>query len=179
MSDDRNAMAWAKARATGPLRIPTGAAAPAGMTRLVGPDPGTVWAVPVLLESAGPRVITELGLSAPAVDKPTVAAQVLACCLRCCWPSPTDALWPGTAVSQEQVVSVFGQINRGRSADYLPRAVVPALRQLAWTGWLIYRRAPGIVRLGPRVVQWSDIDVNGLRDLWRMMPAPASVEPRP
>lgn len=176
MNEDETAIAWARARAAGALRLPTSEAAPKGMLRLVGSDPGIAWAVPAPPETAGPRVPTELGLHTAGFERPTESAQVLACAIRCCWPSPQDALWPGTAATAAQVTSVFAQINRGKHPDYLPRAVLPALRRLDWSGWLLYRSETGLVRLGPRVACWSDIDVNGLRDLWRMMPAPASGE---
>lgn len=172
MNGEDTATAWALARAGGALRLAASEPAPPGMRRLVGPDPGQVWAVPEVTESAGPRVVTDLGLPLSALERPTESAQVLACALRCCWPSPQDAIWPGRAVSVDEVISMYHQVNRGRSADYARRAVLPALRRLEWTGWLQHRNGAGPVRLGPRVSAWNDFDINTLRDLWRTMPTP-------
>ncbi|MEU6246048.1 hypothetical protein [Glycomyces sp. NPDC047010] len=172
MNGEDTAAAWARARATGDLRLAPTDAAPPGMRRLVGPDPGPVWALPELPEGASPRTVTDLGLPLSTLERPTESAQVLACALRCCWPSPQEPIWPGRPARLDDVISMYLQVNRGKTADYARRAVLPALRRLDWTAWLQYRSGAELVRLGPQVGAWNDFDLNTLRDLWRMMPVP-------
>jgi hypothetical protein len=170
MSDLEQAMAWARTRAAGPLRVPPSTPSGVGMRRLVETEAGAVWLLPVLPEGAGPTVLEELGLSATAVEQPNDTARALAACLRCCWSDPNGSPWPGVVASWEQVTSVFRGITDNRDERYSNIALVAGVRRLAGAGWLRWSETTREVQLGPRVAGWRDPELSTLRELWRLIP---------
>jgi hypothetical protein len=172
VKESERALWWARIRASGPRKVaPSGAAVP-GMARLVEPGAEAVWVVPVLPEGARPSVLAELGLPELMVEQPNDTARVLAACLRCCWTDPAGPLWPASSAPYARVASVFAQVNE-RDPAALHRALLAGVRRLAGAGWLLFDEAEQTVRLGPRVAGWESTDFSVLRELWRLMPAPA------
>lgn len=171
MSPDATALAWARARAGGPYRVPTGSPPVPGTERLVEPGGELVWLVPRVPDSADARVLKELNLAAVSVDQPNDTSRMLAACLRCCWQEPTDPPWPGVPAAASTVITLFRELTAGREREAQHRAAVAALSRLEGGGWLL-AAGDGTLRLGPRVVLWSAADLTVLRQLWRTMPAP-------
>ncbi|HST83895.1 MAG TPA: hypothetical protein VLL08_19330 [Kineosporiaceae bacterium] len=171
MNDVDQAIAWARARAAGPQRVPPSTPSGVGMRRLVETEAGATWLLPMLPEGAGPTVLEELGLSATAVEQPNDTARVLAACLRCCWSEPNGSPWPGVVASWEQVTSVFRGITDNRDERYSNIALVAGVRRLAGAGWLRWSEATREVQLGPRVALWRDPELSTLRELWRLIPS--------
>lgn len=179
MSDpDESALAWARARAGGPLRVPAGTppgpSAPAGMLRLAEPSGDGTWLVPQVPETADARVLAEMGLPGPLLEQPNDTARLLAAVLRCCWEDPLAPIWPGVTVRSAPVLAVFGELTGPRDEMAHRRSAVAALRRLDQAGWLLWDEAADTIRLGPRVALWSGSDLTTLRQLWRSMPGPAS-----
>lgn len=170
MGPDLTALAWAKARAGGPYRVPAGSAHVPGTDRLVEPGGELVWLVPQVPDSADSRVLKELTLSSVAVEQPNDTARMLAACLRCCWPDPSDPPWPGVPVTLATAVELFRLLTTGRDAEAQHRAAVAAVNRLEGGGWLL--ESGQTLRLGPRVGLWSAADLTVLRQLWRSMPQP-------
>ena len=148
---DATAVAWARARAAGPLRIPAGTPAPEGMLRLA-----------------------ELGLASPLLEQPNDTARLLAAALRCCWADPLAPIWPGVTVASAPVLAVFGELTGPRHEMAHRRSAVAGLRRLDQAGWLIWDETADTIRLGPRVALWSTSDLTTLRQLWRATPGPAA-----
>jgi hypothetical protein len=169
---DATALAWARARAVGPLRVPAGTPAPAGMLRL--PEANTSFLVPQMPETADARVLAELGLAGPLLEQPNDTARLLAAVLRCCWEDPLAPIWPGVTVPSAPVLAVFGEVTGPRDEMAHRRSAVAALRRLDQAGWLRWDETADTIRLGPRVALWSGSDLTTLRQLWRSMPGPAS-----
>lgn len=166
MTEQPQALWWAKARSAGPLPVALGTAVPTGMLRLTEPDAATAWLLPVLPDGATPSVLDELGLPGPAVEHPNDTARVLAACVRCCWLDQAGPLWPSSAASLDEVATVFGATT-GREPMALNRALLGAIRRLAGAGWLLWDEANRWVRLGPRVATWSPAELSTLRELCR------------
>jgi hypothetical protein len=172
---DDTALAWARARAGGPLRVPAGTPAPAGMLRLPEPSGDGAWLVPQVPETADTRVLAELGLAGPLLEQPNDTARLLAAVLRCCWEDPLAAIWPGTSAGSAAVLAVFGELTGPRDEMAHRRSAVAALRRLDQAGWLLWDETGDTIRLGPRVALWSGSELTTLRQLWRSMPEPASL----
>ena len=189
MSLDEAALAWARARAGGPYQVPAGSTAIPGTERLVEPvgmqlplqdaagdgrqqQSVLVWLVPQLPDSADARVLKELNLTGVPVDQPNDTARLLAACLRCCWPDPTDPPWPGVPAPRSAAITLFRELTAGREADAQHRAAVAAVSRLAASGWLLTDEGRQTLRLGPRVALWSQADLTVLRQLWHALPAP-------
>jgi hypothetical protein len=171
---DAAALAWARARAAGPLRIPAGTPAPAGMLRLAEPSGDGGWLVPQVPEAADARVLAELGLASPLLEQPNDTARLLAAALRCCWTDPLAPIWPGASVPAAPVLGVFGELTGPRDELAHRRSAVAGLRRLDQAGWLIWDETADIIRLGPRVALWSTSDLTTLRQLWRAIPGPTA-----
>jgi hypothetical protein len=171
VSLDAAALAWARARAGGPYRVPAGSPPVVGTERLVEPGGDLVWLVPQVPDGADTRVLKELNLAGVAVDQPNDTARMLAACLRCCWPDPTDPPWPGVPVAPSTVVALFRQLTPGRDPEAQHRAAVAAASRLEGGGWVL-TDGGGTLRLGPRVGLWSAADLTVLRQLWHAMPCP-------
>jgi hypothetical protein len=174
MTADATALAWARARAGGPLRVPAGTPAPEGMLRLPEPSGDGAWLVPQVPESADTRVLAEMGLAGPLLEQPNDTARLLAAALRCCWEDPLAPIWPGVTVASAPVLGVFGEVTGPRDELAHRRSAVAGLRRLDQAGWLIWDETADTIRLGPRVALWSASDLSTLRQLWRSMPGPAS-----
>jgi hypothetical protein len=171
---DSTALAWARARAGGPLRVPVGTPAPAGMLRLPEPSGDGAWLVPQVPETADTRVLAELGLAGPLLEQPNDTARMLAAVLRCCWEDPLAPIWPGASAGSAAVLAVFGELTGPRDEMAHRRSAVAALRRLDQAGWLLWDETGDTIRLGPRVALWSGSELTTLRQLWRSMPGPAS-----
>ena len=171
---DATALAWARARARGPLPVPPGTTAPECLVRLPEPDGATVWLLAVPPEQAGGGALAELGLAGPAVEQPNDTARLLAAVLRCCWGDPTGAVWPGVTAPWSAVTSVFRHYAPDRDEGAFVRAAVAAVRRLHGAGWVRWDDRARQVRLGPRVASWSAADLTVLRELYRQLPAPAA-----
>src|SRR5580704_13600674 len=152
---DSTALAWARARAGGPLRVPVGTPAPAGMLRLPEPSGDGAWLVPQVPETADTRVLAELGLAGPLLEQPNDTARMLAAVLRCCWEDPLAPTWPGTTAGSAAVLAVFGELTGPRDEMAHRRSAVAALRRLDQAGWLLWDETGDTIRLGPRVALWS------------------------
>ncbi|MFN8077674.1 MAG: hypothetical protein U0Q15_19950 [Kineosporiaceae bacterium] len=176
MNAQETALWWARLRSGGPQQVAPGVPSPGaagGVRRLVEPDGGAIWLVPVVPETSGPAVLAELGLPALTAEQPNDTARVLAAVLRCCWPDPAAALWPGVPASFAAVASVLrGMVDRDPAAFH--RACVGAIRRLDVARWVLWDESARVVRLGPRVAQWTPADLTVLRQLYRAMPAPAA-----
>ncbi len=171
---DGTALAWARARAGGPLRVPAGTPAPDSMLRLPEPSGDAGWLVPQVPEAADARVLAELGLACPLLEQPNDTARLLAAALRCCWEDPLAPIWPGVTVPAAPVLTVFGELTGPRDELAHRRSAVAGLRRLDQADWLIWDETADTIRLGPRVALWSTSDLSTLRQLWRSMPGPAS-----
>jgi hypothetical protein len=171
---DPTALAWARARASGPLRVPAGTPAPDGMQRLPEPAGDAAWLVPQVTEAADTRVLAELGLAGPLLEQPNDTARLLAAALRCCWDDPLNPIWPGAAVASDPVLAVFGELTGPRDELAHRRSAVAGLRRLDQAGWLIWDETADTIRLGPRVALWSTSDLTTLRQLWRAIPGPTA-----
>ena len=166
------ALAWARARAAGPLRVPAGTPAPPGLLRLPEPSGEGAWLVPQVPETADTRVLAELGLAGPLLEQPNDTARLLAAVLRCCWADPLAPIWPGIPAGSAAVLAVFGELTGPRDEMAHRRSAIGALRRLDQAGWLLWDEEAGTIRLGPRVGLWSASDLTTLRQLWRSMPGP-------
>ncbi|MGA2828891.1 MAG: hypothetical protein ABSF03_22575 [Streptosporangiaceae bacterium] len=177
------ALTWARARSAGPLRVPAGTPAPAGMIKLPdagGAEPGgpgpaspaSAWLVPRVPETADARVLAEMGLPGPLLEQPNDTARMLAAVLRCCWEDPLAPVWPGVSAGSGPVLAVFREVTGPRDDAAHRRAAVAALRRLDQAGWARWDEPAGTVRLGPRVALWSSGDLATLRQLWRSIQAP-------
>ena len=167
---DDTALAWARARAGGPLRVPPGTPAPPGMLRLPEPSGDGAWLVPQVPETADARVLAELGLTGPLLEQPNETARVLAAALRCCWEDPLAPIWPGVSAGYAAVLATFGELTGPRDEMVHRRFAVAALRRLDQAGWLLWDEAADTIRLRPRVALWSASAQTPLRQLWRSMP---------
>lgn len=171
------ALTWARARSAGPLAVPAGTPAPAGMIKLTdaggaGPGgPGVAWLVPRVPETADARVLAEMGLPGPLLEQPNDTARMLAAVLRCCWEDPLAPVWPGVSAGSGHVLAVFREVTGPRDDAAHRRAAVAALRRLDQAGWARWDEPAGTVRLGPRVALWSSGDLATLRQLWRSIQA--------
>lgn len=170
MTAGDTALAWARARSAGPLPVPAGTPAPAGMIKLTGP--GGSWLVPQVPEAADARVLAEMGLPGPLLEQPNDTARMLAAVLRCCWEDPLTPVWPGVSAGSGPVLAVFGAVTGPRDEAAHRRAAVAALRRLDQAGWVRWDEPAGTVRLGPRVALWGSGDLTTLRQLWRSIQPP-------
>lgn|GEM_PF-1296518 len=170
------ALAWARARSSGPLRVSPGTPArrlPAGMLKLTEPgDAGVSWLVPQVPTDADARVLAEIGLPGPLLEQPNDTARMLAAVLRCCWADPLGPVWPGVRAGSGTLLAVFGEVTGPRDDAAHRRSAVAALRRLDQAAWVRWDEPAGTVRLGPRAALWSGGDLTMLRQLWRSIPAP-------
>lgn len=107
-----------------------------------------------------------------------VRLVTLACCIRHCWPDPSQPLYPGQPAAQEDVIASLAPLQDaltpregvaalGQSAHFLT-----ALRFLRACGHLSADVGDGMIRLGPMVALWSERDVAELRSGYDVLPAP-------
>ena len=176
---DGTALAWARARSAGPLRVPAGSAAPDGMIKLAEPGGAAAWLVPQVPETADARVLAEMGLPGPLLEQPNDTARMLAAVLRCCWEDPLGPVWPGVPAGSGTVLAVFREVTGPRDEAAHRRSAVAALRRLDQAAWVCWAEAASTVRLGPRAALWSRSDLTTLRQLWRSIQVRDPAEPRP
>lgn len=107
-----------------------------------------------------------------------VRLVTLACCIRHCWPDPSQPLYPGQPAAQEDVIASLtplqdtlvpadGGVALGQTGHFLK-----ALRFLRACGHLSADIGDGVIRLGPMVALWSERDVAELRSGYDVLPAP-------
>ncbi|MEV6400203.1 hypothetical protein AB0M39_36375 [Streptomyces sp. NPDC051907] len=107
-----------------------------------------------------------------------VRLVTLACCIRHCWPDPSQPLYPGQPAAQEDVIAALtplqdtlaphdGAAMLGQTGHFLT-----ALRFLRACGHLSPDIGDGMIRLGPMVALWSERDVAELRSGYDILPAP-------
>ncbi|MDX3231840.1 hypothetical protein [Streptomyces sp. ME19-01-6] len=108
----------------------------------------------------------------------TVRLLTLACCIRHCWPDPSQPLYPGQPAAQQDVLAALtplqdtlaprdGAAVLGQTGHFLT-----ALRFLRACGHLAADVGDGMIRLGPMVALWSERDVAELRNGYDILPAP-------
>lgn len=167
------ALIWAKIRSGGPLQAAVGSPMPTSVRRLVTPSGEAVWLLPNDLAS-GHDILAEHGLSRRSSDTPNESARVLACCLRCCWPSSQTSLWPGVPAPIDAVASVYARLKDIDDLTVARSRMTAALRQLVTGFWVLMDNEGDSVRLGPFVGTWGDGQVARLRRICDNMPAPTS-----
>lgn len=166
MTADR--AAHARARAQGPLRLGPGAPAPAGMTRLSGPDSSGV-ALPVWPDGVTPSLLEEHQVPPMPVERAGETRRVLAAVLKCCWADQSADPWPGEPAPLERVLDTYRALI-GRTDDLMRNWAIGALRRLHDSAWVVL--AGGIVSLGPRCALWPVESHAVLKDLVRRIPEP-------
>ncbi|GAA4506518.1 MULTISPECIES: helix-turn-helix domain-containing protein [Nonomuraea] len=160
--------AHARARAQGPLRLGPGAPAPAGMTRLSGPDSSGV-ALPVWPDGVTPSLLEEHQVPPMPVERAGETRRVLAAVLKCCWADQSADPWPGEPAPLERVLDTYRALI-GRTDDLMRNWAIGALRRLHDSAWVVV--AGGIVSLGPRCALWPVESHAVLKDLVRRIPEP-------
>lgn len=172
MSSTEAALWWARARAEGPLRVPSATRIPAGMLRLVERDSEHCWLLHRPPDDVTPAVLRELRMQVLPVEFPNETSRVLAAALRCCWPDVQTGPWPGQSATTREVLDVVDQLIPGRGEEVLHRLGTGALRRLHTSRWLDIDAEAQRVCLGPRVATWPEQDLPALRELRRELPLP-------
>ena len=173
---DEAALWAARARAQGPLTMPSGVAAPGGFRRLLDPGAAEAHWLPIGPDEVTPAALRDLRLALPAPDHRHEASRVLAVCLRCCWTDLASEPWPGRETTVAAVLAVLTELLPTRLPQTHHRFAAEAFRQLADSGWLRWEERAGTVRLGPRVAGWPQPDLETLRELCRALPSPPHPE---
>lgn len=107
-----------------------------------------------------------------------VRLVTLACCIRHCWPDPSQPLYPGQPAEQGHVIASLtplqdtlvpreGVAVLGQTSHFLT-----AVRFLRACDYLSADTGDGMIRLGPMVALWSERDVAELRGGYNVLPAP-------
>ncbi|MEJ8673052.1 hypothetical protein WKI71_45580 [Streptomyces sp. MS1.AVA.1] len=107
-----------------------------------------------------------------------VRLVTLACCIRHCWPDPSQPLYPGQPAAQEDVIAALAPLQDtlaprdgaavlGQTGHFLK-----ALRFLRACGHLAADIGDGMIRLGPMIALWSERDVAELRSGYDVLPVP-------
>ncbi len=165
-----SAMWWARLRTAGPSTVQPGTEISAPVLRLA-TDREHTWILPDWPDQLRPGVAHDGEAPPLPLERPLETAQVLAACLRCCWPDPNSPLWPGVSAAPLAVISVLSaSTHRDDAAAQL--ALSRARGQLTRSHWLRWDNPQGSIQLGPRVAQWSTAELSTLRELWRNLPAP-------
>ncbi|RLV10070.1 hypothetical protein CTZ27_02185 [Streptomyces griseocarneus] len=172
MTSTEAALWWARARAEGPLRMPSATRTPAGMLRLVERDGERCWLLPRPPDDVTPAVLRELQMQLLPVEFPNETSRVLAAALRCCWDDVQTSPWPGQPSTTREVLDVVDQLIPGRGEEVLHRLGMGALRRLRASRWLDVGEEAQRVCLGPRVAAWPEQDLPALRELRRELPLP-------
>lgn len=101
----------------------------------------------------------------------------LACCIRHCWPDPSQPLYPGQPAAQEDIIASLAPLQdtlvprEGVAALGQTSHFLTALRFLRACDYLSADVGDGMVRLGPMVALWSERDVAELRSGYDVLPA--------
>ncbi|WP_250907233.1 hypothetical protein [Nonomuraea sp. NEAU-A123] len=162
------AVAHARARSGGPLRLGAGVAAPPGMLRLTRPD-STGQALPVWPDSATPSLLDEYQVSPVPVERAGETRRVLAATLKCCWSDLSVDPWPGTPAPAELILDTYRALI-GRTDDLMRNWAIGALRRLHDSAWIVM--SDGVVSLGPRCALWPVESHAQLKELIRRIPVP-------
>lgn len=109
-------------------------------------------------------------------DASPTALLILAACIRCCWPDPSESLYPGCAATEDEVLDALERFTNSAgsgeaSQNAVRRVRKGAIRQLRGYGLLAPESDDGTVRLGPEIATWSDPDVSQLRSRYDDLPA--------
>ncbi|MFI6923070.1 hypothetical protein ACIBIZ_24215 [Nonomuraea spiralis] len=166
------ALAHARARSGGPLRLGAGAPAPAGMTRLTRPD-STGQALPVWPDGVTPSLLEEYQVAAVPVERAGETRRVLAATLKCCWRDLSVDPWPGDPAPVELVLDTYRALI-GRTDDLMRNWARGALRRLHDSAWIVLD--DGVVTLGPRCALWPVESHAQLQELVRRLPEPERPE---
>jgi hypothetical protein len=141
--------------------------------------------VPVRVPDGGRGVIVRWALDVEPVSGITWDAEthraatptqllVLGAALRLCWPDPQQRLYPGEAVTEEDVLAAAAPADGLMPEDVGPaRQAAPyryALRMLRAFGYLSADVGNGMVRLGPLVAAWAERDIDELRRGYTCLP---------
>ncbi|MEV4393860.1 hypothetical protein [Nonomuraea sp. NPDC049607] len=166
------ALAHARARSGGPLRLGAGVPAPAGMTRLTRPD-STGHALPVWPDGVTPSLLEEYQVAAVPVERAGETRRVLAATLKCCWNDLSVDPWPGDPAPVELVLDTYRALI-GRTDDLMRNWARGALRRLHDSAWIVLD--DGVVTLGPRCALWPVESHAQLQELVRRLPEPERPE---
>ncbi|MFI9590323.1 hypothetical protein [Nonomuraea sp. NPDC052265] len=166
------ALAHARARSGGPLRLGAGVPAPAGMTRLTRPD-STGHALPVWPDGVTPSLLEEYQIAAVPVERAGETRRVLAATLKCCWNDLSVDPWPGDPAPVELVLDTYRALI-GRTDDLMRNWARGALRRLHDSAWIVLD--DGVVTLGPRCALWPVESHAQLQELVRRLPEPERPE---
>jgi hypothetical protein len=107
---------------------------------------------------------------------------VLAVCIRWCWPDPQEPLYPGTAVSEAQVLDALQDFSP--SSHMATRRTLPVIRgqhrasvrRLTACRYLERSSSTGLIALGPMLALWSEEDVSAMRAEHHRIPGPMAEE---
>ena len=172
MSSVEVALWWARARAEGPLRVPSAAPTPAGMLRLVERGGEFCWLLPRPPDDVTPAVLRELRMQALPVEYPNETSRVLAAALRCCWIDLQASPWPGQPATIREVLNVVDQLMPGRGEEVLHRFGTG--RSAACTpagGWTSMTKCSGFAS-APGWRPGRTRTCPALRELCRELPSP-------
>jgi hypothetical protein len=172
VTSEEAALWWARARAEGPLRMPSATRTPVGMSRLVERGGKRCWLLPRPPDDVTPAVLRELRMQVIPAEFPNETSRVLAAALRCCWVDVQTIPWPGQSSTTREVLDVVDQLIPGRGEEVLHRLGTGALRRLHASRWLDIDDETQRVCLGPRVATWPEQDLPALRELHRELPLP-------
>lgn len=172
MAFEDSAVAHARARAGGPLRLAAGAPATPGMVRLTRPD-STGEALPVWPDGVTPSLLDEHQVAPVAVERSGEQRRVLAAVLKCCWSDLSVDPWPGDPAPVELVLDTYRELI-GRSDDLMRNWAIGALRRLHDSAWVVMD--DGVVLLGPRCALWPVESHAQLQELVRRLPEPERPE---
>jgi hypothetical protein len=106
---------------------------------------------------------------------PPGALLVLAACIRCCWGSADESLYPGKPAAEERVMEALERFTRGSSSlgmqgQRLRSGWKSGLRFLRACGFLASDEGDFQIRLGPEIATWSQADMRQLRDRYDDLP---------
>src|ERR1700722_18108412 len=106
---------------------------------------------------------------------PPGAQLFLAACIRCCWPSPDQSLYPGDPAPEERVMAALERFSQASSSTEAQRQGVHsagkrALRFLRACGFLAPDTGDAQIRLGPEIAAWNEADIRPLRDRFDDLP---------
>lgn len=165
-----DAVAWARSRARGLERRGAGERTPAGMLRLIEPGGEQVWWVPSTPDDVTPAVLREWGMSPPTVERLALTCEILACCVRLCWPDLTGSPWPGISTSLSAVTDLRVVLRPTQVREKLRDGVTEVARRLAASRWLLWTEDTAVIRLGPRVTAWTQADLDQFAEVCRTLP---------
>lgn len=166
------ALAHARARSGGPVKLGAAEPAPPGMMRLTRAD-STGEALPVWPDGVTPSLLDEHQVAPVPVERSGETRRVLAAVLKCCWQDLSADPWPGRPAPVDVVLDTYRELI-GRTDDLMRNWAVGALRRLHDSAWVVLD--DGVVTLGPRCALWPPESHAQLQELVRRLPEPARPE---